>query len=439
MRIACCVMRVVILCVGLVACSNTSVLLTTPVSTPHIESPQTPAPLSVQAALKPMGMDCTGDTEAPLVAAGWKLLWQKVFDNAIARPPVVDGSQVVFIERSDPDPYNMKDTALVIDPQSGIIQWKIVDAQQPVQFVSRRVISAQASQKYWLFVLQYLKPDQLGTPNPVQYEVVVDRQSGQVVYDSGVLSDAMVTAISDEALFDRYTFSFMRRVDLPSEQTRWTNYWDTWSPIGLFTEGHWLYYFGNDRYASKYDSLSGTLVTSMTMGLAPDFGGVIVAGQVAVGRGNDVEAIDLQTFSPIWRAGVSSFVNLGSNAYWDNLPSMIATSDSVYLFDGQNALLRLDLQTGRTVWRVPLPGTQAMSRPIVVNGLVYGFFGDGTVRAYSEADGTQLGVALKVPLWYWKDTDAKEWRDLVGGLGVAGDTLIVTTGCRSVYAIQRAQ
>ena len=80
-----------------------------------------------------------------------------------------------------------------------------------------------------------------------------------------------------------------------------------------------------------------------------------------------------------------------------------------------------------------------MSRPVVVHGLVYGFFADGTVRAFSEADGTSLGIAMKVPLWYRKWTDPDEFLDLVGGLGVAGDTLIVTTGCRSVYAIQRAQ
>lgn len=80
-----------------------------------------------------------------------------------------------------------------------------------------------------------------------------------------------------------------------------------------------------------------------------------------------------------------------------------------------------------------------MSRPVAMQGVVYGFYADGTLRAFAEAGGAPMGVVIQVPLWYWTGTDNKEWRDLVGGLGVTGDTLVLTTGCRSVYAVQQAQ
>jgi hypothetical protein len=71
---------------------------------------------------------------------------------------------------------------------------------------------------------------------------------------------------------------------------------------------------------------------------------------------------------------------------------------------------------------------------------VYGLFADGAVRAFSVADGSPIGVVTQIPIWYRKSSDEiREFLSLDGGLGVSGDTLIVTTGCRSVYAIQRVQ
>ena len=73
-----------------------------------------------------------------------------------------------------------------------------------------------------------------------------------------------------------------------------------------------------------------------------------------------------------------------------------------------------------------------------MQGRIYGFFSDGSVRAFSEADGQSTGIVMTIPLWYRRYDAPTQFRDLVGGLGISGDTLIVTTGCRSVYAIQRA-
>jgi hypothetical protein len=99
--------------------------------------------------------------------------------------------------------------------------------------------------------------------------------------------------------------------------------------------------------------------------------------------------------------------------------------------------MRIDLLTGKVIWTTPSFGIEAMSRPMAMQGVVYGFYADGTLRAFTESNGSSMGTVMRVPLWYWKGTDNKEWRDLVGGLGGAGDTLVLTTGCRTVYAIQR--
>jgi hypothetical protein len=381
-------------------------------------------------------------------------LWQKVFDDPIARPPLVDGSQAVLVERADPDPRSMKDIALIVDVQSGAVQWKIVDAKQPIPFVSRQVEGVKASQKYWLFFIRYLKPEGMPNPPALQYELVVDKQSGHVVYDSGpnMTGSAMTTAISDEALFDNYgsepgvfAYEYMRRVDLSFGAVRWMHVWDSRGTSEMFAVNGSLYVFADN--IERYDLMDGKLTASTNFDLRPILGDLILKDQWVIMRSEDfmspqkegVDIFDMQSFSPLWHAHVDFLPDKGSNAFWGNIPSMTVTPDSIYLFDKQDTLLRLDLQTGKQNWQAPSPGPQAMSRPVAASGLVYGFFADGTVRAFSEADGTQLGIAMKVPLWYLTRTDTREWRDLVGGLGVSGDTLIVTTGCRSVYAIQRAQ
>jgi outer membrane protein assembly factor BamB len=118
---------------------------------------------------------------------------------------------------------------------------------------------------------------------------------------------------------------------------------------------------------------------------------------------------------------------------------MTVSHDSIFLFDSRDNLLRLDLATGKPLWSRSSAGVEPLSRPAVIGELVYGLFADGTLRAFSKTDGSPINTAMNVPVWYWTRSDKKEFRDLVGGLGVSDDTLIVTTGCRSVYAIQRAQ
>ena len=380
----------------------------------------------------PSSSDCSNEASPPFVSSGWKLLWQHTFDHAIARPPRVDGQQMVLIERQELGELHQKDTAWIVDPQTGSPYWKIEDAQQhPLSITQRRIDSVVVSPKYWGFSLQYYPPAS---------EVVVDRQTGKIVYDSGAQVDASTVTISDEAIFDKHEYALMRRFDLPSGQLRWSNHWDqAWGSSGFFALDSWLYYFNGDKNVYQYDSLTGGLVLSGSFGMIPVEGDVIIKNLLAIARSEQgVGVFDLQAFAPRWYTKIDYRVAKNSNAFWgEDIPSLLVTADSVYLFDASDTLLRLDLRTGKRIWQTPSPGPQAMSRPTVAGGLVYGLFSDGTVQAFSEADGSQRGVVMRVPLWYRKETDAKDWRDLMGGIATAGDALIVTTGCRSVYAIQR--
>lgn len=78
-----------------------------------------------------------------------------------------------------------------------------------------------------------------------------------------------------------------------------------------------------------------------------------------------------------------------------------------------------------------------IARPAVVEDLVYVLYADGTLHAFAQSDGAEAGIVMRMPLWYWRRTDTEEWHDLLGGLDVTGNTLIISTGCRNVYAIQR--
>lgn len=167
---------------------------------------------------------------------------------------------------------------------------------------------------------------------------------------------------------------------------------------------------------------------------------MIAHGSLAITRNalrneQGIEVFDLQRMSPVWDGYMDYRSGRGLRG---DLPVMTLTTDSIYLFDAQDALLRIDLHTGKVRWQTPSPGSEALSRPAVIMGTVYGFFADGTVRAFSAADGKAMGVVAQTPLWYWGYTNTQAFLDLFGGLGVVDDTLVVTTGCRNVFALQRS-
>ncbi len=448
--------RMIVLWAALAACSNSK--LTSPSPQPTA-SPVAASPtkvLSVEQILATTtSTDCSGDTEPIMVAPSWKLKWQKTFDNRIARPPTVDGSQMILVERADARPATMQDTLLAIDPQTGNLLWKIVDASNPVSYKARHVLSIKSSPKYWLLLIQYVKPDNMDTPNPVQYELVVDRQSGKVIYDSGanISGSASNLVIADDMLIDYYeggqgvfASPFLRRIDLPNGTIDWMNRWDSRDSRGMFAINDSLLVFYHDT-VHRYNAIDGTLGITASLGIYPIDNDVIIQDNLAVARSEygldptleGLAVFDLQAFARKWFVPVTYRYQKGSNAFWGDIPSITVTSDSVYLFDEQDTLLRFDLQTGQQLWKTSSPGPQAMSRPVVMQGLVYVLFADGTVRAFSEADGSPVSVVARTPLWYWKDTDeTREWLDLIGGLDVADNMLIVTTGCRNVFALQRA-
>lgn len=448
MRGAYCVVRVIMLCAVLVACSSSNTA----------SPPVVAAPAKVMSAEQIMATttsaDCMGDAEPVLVAPGWQIAWQQVFNSRIARPPVIDGSQMILIERADARPATLRDTFLAVSPRSGNLLWKITDASNPISYKARHVLSIKFSPKYWLLLIQYVDPDAQSTPPVVQYELVIDRQSGKVVFDSGlnVSGSASNLALTDDMLIDYYdgrggVFAgpFLRRVDLPNGAPRWMNRWDARDSNGMFAVNNSLFVFYQDG-VHRYNALDGTLGITASLGVYPIDNDVIIQDNLAIARSEylldpareGLAVFDLQTFARKWFAPITYRYRKGSNAFWGNIPSITVTSDSVYLFDKQDTLLRFDLQTGEQLWQTASPGPQAMSRPVVMKDLVYALFADGTIRAFSVTDGRSVGVVARTPLWYLPDSDeTREFLDLVGGLGVADNTLIVTTGCHNVFALQR--
>ena len=389
----------------------------------------------------PTLVECHGDTEPISVAPGWKIVWQRIFDNPIAEPPVTDGSQMLLIERADPRPATMHDTVLAVDPQTGQTQWTYADANEPEPQVARKVLEILSSSKYWLLLVQHVKPDSLPNPNPVQYEIVIDRQSGSVIYDSGALDSYPLhaMALSDEALFDYYDSGFLRRVDLPAGTTRWQVPLTGLGPRGMLAVNKNLYVFRSE--VQQFNTLNGSLVASTILSATLP-AEVMAHGSLAIVRNagvsdQGIEVFDLPRMSPVWVGYVDYHPGRGTNAFWGNIPAMAITPDSIYVFDAQDALWRIDLHTRKVVWQINSPGAETLSRPVVINGIIYGLFADGMVRAFSEVDGKPLGVVAQTPLWYWGYTNTQAFLDLVGGVGAVDDTLIVTTGCRNVFALQR--
>ena len=328
----------------------------------------------------------------------------------------------------------MHDTVLAIDSQTGQIQWQYADANEPEPQVARKVWEILASPKYWLLLIQHVET------GPVQYEVIVDRQSGRVIYDSGAMLGFPIhaMAISDEALFDHYDGQFLRRVDLPTGITRWYVPLEIRHPNGVLAIDKSLYVF--ESGIQQFDPMDGHLVASVALSVTLPTD-VLAHGSLAIVRNarleeQGIEVLDLKQMSPVWDGYVDSRSGRGLRG---DLPVLTVTPDSIYLFDAQDTLWRLDVHTGKVLWQTSAAGSEALSRPAVTNGTAYGFFADGTVRAFSVADGKPLGIVMLTPIWYWGGENTEEFLDLFGGLGVAGDTLIVTTGCRSVYAIQRVQ
>lgn len=178
----------------------------------------------------------------------------------------------------------------------------------------------------------------------------------------------------------------------------------------------------NDKHVYQYDPLSGSLVASTVISSAPTPGDVLIQDHQAVVRSwygyEGVILFDVDAFAPKWATKVPFLIGNTPTTYWGDIPSMSLAADSIYLFDAMDNLLSLDLSTGQVKWSVPRKEQEALSRPIATHGLVYGLFADGTLRAFSETNGAQVGIVMKAPVWSWTGTDREEWRDVVGGLGV---------------------
>lgn len=435
LRGAWCVIRMIVVGAALSACSNLVALPTTqPGSTPSVAVSQTPTPLSIQPTPPLMGADCAGDHEPPVVASGWQLLWQHTFDNPIALPPITEGSQLALLERAKPFPKENIDTLWIMEPDSGTILWKYsgIDDFVHESAVSHLIRRIAYSERYLALQMQYLT-----TPfEPVRdYIVVVDRSTGRTIYH-GVVSSEKEIAVSNDALYYRGADRVLYRIDLPAGTTRWR------SPSGKVAEGTvlfvepWLYAVTSQREIDQYDPIDGRVVEIVALRGQPQTV-QIIQGQIALIQTaygfEGISAFDLRKLAPQWDAEVS-YIGLG---YGLEIPSFVASDTSAFLFDASSALLRLDLKNGQEVWRNVSINIQPLSRPMIVTDLVYGFFVDGTLRAFSVSDGAQVAIVARLPIWNSRNPDLPE-RDVLGGLGVSDDTLIVTTGCRSVYAIQRA-
>ncbi|HET7089514.1 MAG TPA: PQQ-binding-like beta-propeller repeat protein [Anaerolineae bacterium] len=378
--------------------------------------------------------ECSGDTAVPSLSPGWSMVWQQVFEHPIALPPEVTDTQLILLERADPFPGEFRDTVWVLNPQTGAVLWRFDGADNaalPVRWIKNMAWS----QKYIAVNVHYQKG--LRFEIPEEYLVVLDRSSGEVVYTEQV--HVLGMTVSDGAVYYRGEWRELNRVDLPAGEHRWRMPWKGSFPRGDFVIGSWLYSFNLDRNVYKLNAADGALVATATLGIPPILGDVLIEDQRAVIRSerDGVVLFDLQALRPRWATHVDYLIAKDSNAFWGDIPSMTLTPNALHLFDAMDNLLQVELASGHIVWRIPSPGAQAISRPIVFHDLVYGLYADGTLRAYSAADGSPVGTVMKVPLWYRIRSDAWAWRSLVGGLDATSDTLIATTGCRSVYAIQR--
>jgi hypothetical protein len=383
-----------------------------------------------------IGQDCAGDSEPPTIAPGWWLAWQHTFENPLAFPPITEGSQFALIERADPIPNLYKDTVWMFSATSSAAQWRF-DGGAALNLTEHWIELTAWSPKYFAAVLH-------DSHNPREFVLVFDRLTGKVVYQSEL--QALELAISDEALFYRSGERRLFRIDLPSGNQRWKDSRTDYLKQGLYPSGEWLYAFigvistQNSLNILKYNADSGVLVNSVEVAPVSE---VLASDSKGIGRANGgyIALYDLSALTTVWQTNFEGQYPIrdDSNAFWDNPSRVTLTQDAVYLFDAQRNLVKIALSGGKVMWTVPFSDVEPMSKPAALAGVVYGFFSDGTIRAFSDGDGSQLAVVMKVPLWYWRREDAKPFRNLVGGVGVANDTLIITTGCRSVYAIQRAQ
>lgn len=381
-----------------------------------------------------IGQDCAGDSEPPTLAPGWRLAWQHTFKGPIAFPPTTERTQFALIERADPIPNLYKDTVWMFDTAAPTAQWQF-DSSAAFNLTEHWIELTAWSSKYFAVVVH-------DSHAPREFVVVFDRVTGRVVYQ--VQLQALEMSISDDALFYRSGERRLYRIDLPSGKQRWKDSRTDYLKQGLFPSGEWLYAFVGVTQPQdslgilRYKADDGTLVASAEV--APVYE-VLADNTSAIGlTASGVARFDLSSLTTAWNTDLGShFTTINdSNAFWDNPSRAMFDKDAVYVFDAQRNLVKISLSDGKITWRIPFTDIEPMSKPAVLSGTVYGFFSDGTVRAFSTVDGSQLAEVMKVPLWYWKRGDAKPFRNLVGGVGVANDTLIVTTGCRSVYAIQRA-
>jgi outer membrane protein assembly factor BamB len=391
-----------------------------------------PAP-SASSEHKVSVPECAGDEQSPKLMPGWKLVWQHTFDNPLALPPAIDGSQVALLERADPIPNQYKDTVWMLDAATSSVQWHF-DSGAALNLAERWIDQMAWSPKHSAFVVHDSKA-------PREFVMVFDRLTGQIVYQAEL--QALEMAISDDALFYRSGERRLYRIDLPSGKQRWQDSRTDYLWKGLRPAGEWLYAFigvtnpQNGLYILKYKVDSGALVNSVETSAMFD---IVAREPRGIGlTGTGVALFDLSKLTTVWETDLGShFSDMNdSNAFWDNPSRVTLTQDAVYLFDAKHSLVKITLADGKIAWTVPFSDVEPMSKPAALAGVVYGFFSDGSVRAFSEADGAPLGNVMKVPLWYWTRGDSKPFRNLVGGVGVANDTLIVTTGCRSVYAIRR--
>ena len=350
----------------LVACTNTGALLPPSRTATALTAVavQTPSSTLTQLASSPTSVDCGGDTEPAVTARGWRLVWQRSFEHPVGIPPVVDGEQMLLVERIDPHPDTLNDVVLAIDPQTGKTQWQIADTEDSVPYKARKTLEIDYSQKYWLLLIQYVRPQLLDIPNPIHLEIVVDRLSGQVVY-SGTLSSYPIgtTAISDEAIIDNYEEAYMRRIDLPSGAIRWMNPWSVRGTTGLVTVGDWLYAFDYDGNVHRYNLSDGKLAGTTILGVIPRSNNdILVHDESAVVRSEKyVARFDFRTFSPIWATEVSYAVGGRSNAFWDNQPSMTLSANSTSRSAGKIRRPRRWRGSRRTA-RAFVPSTPCTSR-----------------------------------------------------------------------------
>jgi outer membrane protein assembly factor BamB len=135
------------------------------------------------------------------------------------------------------------------------------------------------------------------------------------------------------------------------------------------------------------DAASGSVLWKTPLAGADPYGPVVVGNVIYVGAGFELEAFSTSCMtgcSPLWAVPTSR----RGHSSPETSP---AVGEGVAVMVTKNSTIGFDAATGRTLWSVSA-GASDGGPPAIANGVVYLFYGDGTLRAFDVHTGDPLAT-----------------------------------------------